>query len=87
MRNNTFDSPLKLHPTTKIFFIILEKIICTPAAQAKKTDSKKAQTAKKIASLLRNPSALKPKDRLQSQIKSNKPATSVKRCDIFCVFS
>ncbi|CAA3028854.1 TPX2 isoform X2 [Olea europaea subsp. europaea] len=56
-----------------------EKIICTPAAQAKRTDSKKAQTAKKIASLLRNPSALKPKDRLQSQIKSNKPATSVKR--------
>ncbi|KAL2483336.1 Protein TPX2 [Forsythia ovata] len=55
------------------------KNVCTPAAQAKQMDSKKVQTAKKIASLLRNPSALKPKDRLQqSQIRSNKPA-SVRR--------
>ncbi|GMY10150.1 protein TPX2-like isoform X3 [Fagus crenata] len=43
------------------------------------TDSKKHQTAKKIASLVRNPSALKPKNQLQSsKSKSIKPS-SVKR--------
>jgi targeting protein for Xklp2 len=47
------------------------------------TDSKKHQTAKKIASLVRNPSALKPKSQLQSsQAKSIKPS-SVKRLVIF----
>ncbi|XP_062150898.1 protein TPX2 [Alnus glutinosa] len=43
------------------------------------TDSKKHQTAKKIASLVRNPSALKPRSQLpSSQVKSIKPS-SVKR--------
>ncbi|KAG6661527.1 protein TPX2 [Carya illinoinensis] len=43
------------------------------------TDSKKHQTAKKIASLVRNPSALKPRNQLQSShAKSIKPS-SVKR--------
>ncbi len=47
------------------------------------TDSKKHQTAKKIASLVRNPSALKPKNQLQSsKSKSIKPS-SVKRLVVF----
>lgn len=47
------------------------------------TDSKKHQTAKKIASLVRNPSALKPKSQLHSsQAKSIKPS-NVKRLVIF----
>lgn len=55
------------------------------------TDSKKHQTAKKIASLVRNPSALKPRSQLpSSQVKSIKPS-SVKRLvffpksDLICV--
>lgn len=47
------------------------------------TDSKKHQTAKKIASLVRNPSALKPRNQSQlSHAKSIKPS-SVKRLAIF----
>jgi hypothetical protein len=47
------------------------------------TDSKKHQTAKKIASLVRNPSALKPRSQLpSSQVKSIKPS-SVKRLVFF----
>lgn len=43
------------------------------------TDSKKCQTAKKIASLIKNPSVLRPKQNLQSsQAKKSKPE-SVKR--------
>ncbi|KAL3509324.1 hypothetical protein ACH5RR_028725 [Cinchona calisaya] len=57
--------------------------VCTPAPttnsgrnKSLQTDSKKHQTAKKIASMLRNPSALKPKHQSQqSQAKSIKPAS------------
>ncbi|KAJ8534567.1 hypothetical protein K7X08_016295 [Anisodus acutangulus] len=46
----------------------------------RKTDSKKRQTAKKIASILRNPSALKSKAHLQqSQLKSSDPASARKQ--------
>ncbi|KAF3444087.1 hypothetical protein FNV43_RR13777 [Rhamnella rubrinervis] len=53
--------------------------LMTSKKEASVTDSKKNQTAKKIASLVRNPSALKSKSHLQSsQIKNVKPS-SVKR--------
>ncbi|XP_038683473.1 protein TPX2-like isoform X2 [Tripterygium wilfordii] len=39
------------------------------------TDSKKHQTARKIASLVQNPSAFKPKTQLQSKVKSAKPSS------------
>ncbi|PHT92301.1 hypothetical protein T459_00183 [Capsicum annuum] len=46
----------------------------------KNTDSKKRQTAKKIASILRNPSALKTKARLQqSQLKKNSNPASARK--------
>lgn len=60
-----------------------EKEACTPIPlvtskkEASVTDSKKHQTAKKIASLVRNPSALKSKGRLQSsQVKNVKPSSA-----------
>ncbi|KAL2496851.1 Protein TPX2 [Forsythia ovata] len=54
------------------------KEVCTPAP-ANQTDSKNHQTAKKIASILRNPSALNAKNRLpKSQVKSSKPATATR---------
>lgn len=44
--------------------------VCTPKSMINSgkgvTDAKKQQTAKKIASLIKNPSALKPKNQLQS---------------------
>ncbi|XP_057505719.1 protein TPX2-like [Actinidia eriantha] len=44
------------------------------------TDSKRQQTAKKIASMVKNPSALKPHNRSQlSQAKSTKPPASARR--------
>ncbi|PSS05697.1 hypothetical protein CEY00_Acc18966 [Actinidia chinensis var. chinensis] len=60
---------------------------CTPASKMvsrkdklSQTDLKKHQTAKKIASMVRNPSALKPHNRSQlSQAKSTKPPASVRR--------
>ncbi|PIN15194.1 hypothetical protein CDL12_12171 [Handroanthus impetiginosus] len=53
--------------------------ICTPAQQ-KQTESKKVQTAKKIASILRNHSALNSKNQLQkSQAKSAVKPASVRR--------
>ncbi|XP_070038170.1 protein TPX2-like isoform X2 [Nicotiana tomentosiformis] len=46
----------------------------------RKTDSKKQQTAKMIASILRNPSALKSKAHVQqSQLKSSNPASTRKQ--------
>ncbi|KAF8409216.1 hypothetical protein HHK36_005290 [Tetracentron sinense] len=59
---------------------------CTPKPQrisgkgsSLPTDSKKTQTAKKIASLVRNPSSLKPKNQSQlSQAKSVKNSTSLR---------
>ncbi|KAK4409290.1 protein TPX2 [Sesamum angolense] len=52
--------------------------VCTPAPQ-KQIENKKAQTAKKIASMLKNPSAMNSRNRLQkSQVNNNKPA-SVRR--------
>ncbi|KAI8551584.1 hypothetical protein RHMOL_Rhmol06G0197500 [Rhododendron molle] len=71
---------------------VTPEIICTPKASTMvsgkgnnhllQADSKKEQTAKKIASsMLRNPSALKSQNRSQlSQAKSTKPA-SVRRLD------
>ncbi|KAK6134913.1 hypothetical protein DH2020_031333 [Rehmannia glutinosa] len=54
------------------------EVCCTPAPQ-KPIESKKTQTAKKIASILKNPSALNSKKQLpKSQAKSTKP-TSVRR--------
>ncbi|KAK6157170.1 hypothetical protein DH2020_011418 [Rehmannia glutinosa] len=54
------------------------EVCCTPAPQ-KPIESKKTQTAKKIASILKNPSALNSKKQLpKSQVKSTKP-TSVRR--------
>ncbi|KAK6151744.1 hypothetical protein DH2020_014379 [Rehmannia glutinosa] len=54
------------------------EVCCTPAPQ-KQIESKKTQTAKKIASILKNPSALNSKKQLpKSQVKSTKP-TSVRR--------
>ncbi|KAH6833906.1 targeting protein for XKLP2 [Perilla frutescens var. hirtella] len=53
------------------------EVCCTPAPQRK--DDKKLQTAKKIASILKNPSAINSKKQLpKSQAKSAKPA-SVRR--------
>ncbi|KAL6553981.1 hypothetical protein OROMI_019654 [Orobanche minor] len=55
------------------------EVCCTPAPQ-KLIESKKTQTAKKIVSILRNPSALNSKKQLpKSQVKSTKPPTSVGR--------
>ncbi|KAL2245824.1 UNVERIFIED_CONTAM: Protein TPX2, partial [Sesamum indicum] len=51
--------------------------VCTPAPQ-KQIENKKAQTAKKIASMLKNPSAMNSKNRLQKSQVNNKPA-SVRR--------
>ncbi|KAI3457208.1 hypothetical protein Pfo_013871 [Paulownia fortunei] len=54
------------------------EVCCTPAPQ-KQTENKRVQTAKKIASMLRNPSAINSKKQLpKSQVKSTKPA-SVRR--------
>ncbi|KAL1555614.1 protein TPX2-like isoform X1 [Salvia divinorum] len=54
------------------------EICCTPAPQ-KQRDDRKHQTAKKIASMLRNPSAISSKKQLpKSQAKSAKPS-SVRR--------
>ncbi|CAN4087248.1 unnamed protein product [Withania somnifera] len=66
---------------------IIEESVSTPAPpmisqkSEQKTDSKKRQTAKKIASILRNPSALKSKAHLKhSQLKkSNNPASARKQ--------
>ncbi|KAI5652483.1 hypothetical protein M9H77_29670 [Catharanthus roseus] len=60
---------------------------CTPAPQINtqrsnslKTDSKKHQTARRIASMIKNPSELKSKHKMQqSEAKSNKPPTTVRR--------
>ncbi|XP_062105968.1 protein TPX2 isoform X2 [Humulus lupulus] len=52
-----------------------EKEACTPVPPNPGTNSKKHQTAKKIASLVRNPSALKPKSQIKSsQSKTPKPS-------------
>ncbi|CAA2982168.1 TPX2 isoform X1 [Olea europaea subsp. europaea] len=52
--------------------------VCTPATM-NQTDTKNRQTAKKIASMLRNPSTLNPKNRLhKSQAKSSKAATATR---------
>ncbi|XP_033517416.1 protein TPX2-like isoform X2 [Nicotiana tomentosiformis] len=54
--------------------------ICTPGKQPRKTDSNKQKTAKKIASMLRNPSALKSKTTPQlSHVKSTIPASMRKQ--------
>ncbi|CBI21881.3 hypothetical protein VitviT2T_017662 [Vitis vinifera] len=57
---------------------------CTPkppmtSQNANLTDSKKHQTAKKIASLVKNPSALKPKNHSQLSQAKGKPPSSVRR--------
>ncbi|XP_030482220.2 protein TPX2 [Cannabis sativa] len=52
-----------------------EKEACTPVPSILGTNSKKQQTAKKIASLVRNPTALKPKSQIKSsQSKNPKPS-------------
>ncbi|EYU42139.1 hypothetical protein MIMGU_mgv1a002029mg [Erythranthe guttata] len=58
--------------------LVLPEVCCTPAPQ-KQNENKRVQTAKKIASILRNPSAINSKKQLpKSQVKSTKPA-SVRR--------
>ncbi|PHT97104.1 hypothetical protein BC332_33970 [Capsicum chinense] len=66
--------------------IVKESEVSTPTPPMisqksdKNTDSKKRQTAKKIASILRNPSALKTKARLQqSQLKKNSNPASARK--------
>lgn len=59
------------------------EICCTPAPQ-KPRDDRKLQTAKNIASMLKNSSAISSKKQLpKSQAKSAKPS-SVRRCGFVC---
>ena len=65
---------------------------CTPkppmtSQNANLTDSKKHQTAKKIASLVKNPSALKPKNHSQLSQAKGKPPSSVRRSIYFYAHS
>lgn len=56
-----------------------EKEASTPIPSIPGTNSKKHQTAKKIASLVRNPSALKPKSQLKSSQSKNPKPSCLKR--------
>lgn len=87
---NKEPTPILINPSTdeKITPTQVGAGVSTPAPQTnslknnslKTTDSRKQQTARKIASLIKNPSELKSKLQLQqSQAKSNKPPTSVRR--------
>ncbi|XP_075112724.1 protein TPX2-like isoform X2 [Nicotiana tabacum] len=84
--NAITEKPGSSPPNPVCLHIFLVTEISTPAPPMislksdRKTNSKKQQTAKKIASILRNPSALQSKSNMQqSQLKSGNPASTRKQ--------
>ncbi|KAL7128966.1 hypothetical protein ABFS83_13G030800 [Erythranthe nasuta] len=75
---NGIVEPEKVSSSLLTEAVQVPEVCCTPAPQ-KQNENKRVQTAKKIASMLRNPSAINSKKQLpKSQVKSTKPA-SVRR--------